>query len=61
MVIYLSLVRFKSGALPPPPKWACARICSKLKTAKRVYLLLIRQAKPLNTLGAVLVAAPLSA
>ena len=29
---------FKSGALPPPPQCAYARICSKLK----VYLLLIR-------------------
>ena len=33
------------------PQCSCARICSKLK-AKCVYLLLIRQAKLLNTLAA---------
>ena len=35
---------------PHHHKCACARICSKLK-AKRVYLLLIRQAKCLNSVG----------
>ena len=51
---------FKSSALPSPlppggdsnpphpPQCACAQICSKLK----VYLLLIRQGKRLNTLQA---------
>ena len=51
------------------PQTACALICSKLKAqanlvAKRVYLLLLRQAKCLNTLANGVscwsVAAPLS-
>ena len=54
LVIYVTL-DLKSSA-PPPPKSACALICSNLK-AKRVYLLeikllLVRQAKRFNTLGA---------